>query len=224
MKVLVTGTSKGIGREIAIKFLNMGHMVYGFDILKPSIDNPNYKHYQMDIGNIETYPVLDSPVDILINNAGVQGTCKDIETNLIGTINITENYGINPNIKSILFITSAGAKTGFEFPNYVASKSGLTGYMKNVACRIAKDFKATANALALGGVYTGLNDPVMKDELLFKKIMDVTPLKKWMTKEEVAEWAYFLTVINKSMSGEELLIDNGEAHLNNTFVWPKLDK
>ena len=34
MKVLVTGTSKGIGKSIATKFLEEGHDVIGFDILK----------------------------------------------------------------------------------------------------------------------------------------------------------------------------------------------
>ena len=50
--------------------------------------------------------------------------------------------------------------------------------------------------------------------------MDVTPMKKWMTPEEAAEWAYFLTVVNRSMTGETLLIDNGEAKLNQFFDWP----
>ena len=42
MKVLVTGTSKGIGKSIATKFLEEGHDVIGFDIQKSSINNKNY--------------------------------------------------------------------------------------------------------------------------------------------------------------------------------------
>ena len=51
--------------------------------------------------------------------------------------------------------------------------------------------------------------------------MDVTPLKKWAEPEEIAQWCYFLTVINRSCTGEDILIDNGETHLNATFVWPQ---
>ena len=51
--------------------------------------------------------------------------------------------------------------------------------------------------------------------------MEATPLKKWATLEEVCDWIYFLTVINKSASGQDILIDNGEYNLNSTFVWPK---
>ena len=90
--------------------------------------------------------------------------------------------------------------------------------MKNVAIRLAK-YQATANSISLGGVITESNKPVIDDKDSWKKIMDVTPLKKWMKEEEVSEWAYFLLVINKSASGIDILVDNGEANLNSTFVW-----
>ena len=54
----------------------------------------------------------------------------------------------------------------------------------------------------------------------FSKIMSATPLNKWASEEEVSEWVYFLTMVNKSMSGQDILIDNGEYNLNSTFVWP----
>ena len=92
--------------------------------------------------------------------------------------------------------------------------------MKNVAIRLAPR-GVTCNAVSFGGVYTSLNDPVTKDPALWKRIMDVTPMKKWMTAEEAAEWVAFLTLQNKSMSGQNLLIDNGEYGLNPTFVWPE---
>jgi 3-oxoacyl-[acyl-carrier protein] reductase len=40
-----------------------------------------------------------------------------------------------------------------------------------------------------------------------------------MTEDEAADWILFLTLVNRSMSGQNLLIDNGEAELNPTFVW-----
>ena len=131
-----------------------------------------------------------------------------------------EKYMNSKCLKSILFNASASARSGFEFPCYVASKAGVIGYMKNVATRLAKQ-KAIANSISLGGVITESNEVVMKDKKMWNKIMESTPLKKWMSEEEVADWVYFLTVVNKSMSGQDILIDNGENDLNNTFVWPK---
>ena len=135
-------------------------------------------------------------------------------------MNVTEKYAFQKNIKSVLFNASASAHSGFEFPEYVASKAGLIGYMKNVASRLAP-LGATANSISLGGVLTDSNAPVMENEKCWNQIMEVTPLKKWATLEEVCDWVYFLTVINKSASGQDILIDNGEYNLNSTFVWPK---
>ena len=49
MKVVVTGPSSGIGKAIALKFLELGHIVYGIDILKATITNENYFHYICDV-------------------------------------------------------------------------------------------------------------------------------------------------------------------------------
>ena len=218
MKILITGSSSGIGKAAALKFLDNNHEVYGLDLKEATIIHPNYHHYICDISNKHSLPEIEG-VEILFNNAGLQNSNDDIDNNLKGTINVTEKYAFQVNIKSVLFNASASATSGFEFPEYVASKAGMVGYMKNVATRLVR-YKATANSISLGGVDTELNKAVMEDKKLWKKIMDVTPLKKWMSVEEVSEWIYFLTVVNKSMSGQDLLIDNGEFNLNSTFVWP----
>ena len=133
---------------------------------------------------------------------------------------VTEKYMASCPLKSILFNASASAVSGQEFPEYAASKAGILGYMRNTAIRLAPQ-RVTVNAISLGGVLTHLNDPVVKDPDCWKKIMDVTPMKKWLTPDEVADWVLFLTTQNRSMSGENLIIDNGEMRLNATFVWPE---
>ena len=212
MKVLVTGTSKGIGKSIATKFLEEGHDVIGFDILEGTINNKNYTHYIQDI--CEKLPDIED-IDILVNNAGIQEG-EVIKVNLEGTINVTEKY-INPNIKSIVFITSTSATTGSEFPEYVASKGGVLAYMKNVALRLS-EYKATANSISPGGVITELNSHILNDEKLYKAVLDETLLDKWAEPEEIADFVYFVSVINKSMTGEDIIIDNGEK-LKSNFIW-----
>lgn len=223
MKVLITGSSEGIGLETAVKFLNAGHEVYGFDVKSSNVNNAifkfRYHHYFVDVRDKDNFPNFDFNFDIIINNAGVQNSGDDINVNLVGAINITEKYAFQPDIKSVLFNASASAHTGFEFPEYSASKAGLIGYMKNCAWRLAK-YGATCNSISCGGVLTDLNKPVMEDKKLWKKIMDITPLKKWATAKEIAEWIYFITVVNKSASGIDILIDNCE-HGNSTFIWPE---
>ena len=137
--------------------------------------------------------------------------------NLKGTIRITEAYGIQPSIKSILFIASASASTGSEFPEYAASKGGIVAYMKNTAQRVAS-YGATANSLSPGGVLTELNSHIINTPELWDQVMVETLLSKWADVEEIAEWAYFMTVVNQSMTAQDVLVDNGEAAKFN-FVW-----
>ena len=215
MKTVITGTSSGIGKAIAQKFLACGHDVTGLDILPSAIRHERYTHFAVDIAAGELPEIFDT--EILINNAGVQNGGRDIDVNLKGTIRVTEKYAFSENIKSVLFIASASASTGAEFPEYAASKGGVVAYMKNVASRVAK-FGATANSLSPGGVLTKSNARVIDDPALWRRIMDVTPLKKWATEDEIAEWAYFVAAVNKSMTAQDVLIDNGEAS-DFTFVW-----
>lgn len=215
MKVLITGTSQGIGKAIAEKFLENGHSVIGIDRQTQTVEDTAYTHFLCDVRDKEHLPEIED-VEILINNAGTQNE-EDIDINLKALIYITEKYGVQPKIKSVLNIGSASGHTGAEFPEYCASKGGVLAYTKNVAMRVAQ-YGAICNSLDPGGVLTPLNECVMNDPKLWSEIMDETPLKRWATPEEIADWAYFLTVINTFCTGQNILVDGGES-INYNFVW-----
>ena len=215
MKVLITGTSQGIGKAIAEIFLNNNHEVIGIDRNESTIQNDKYTHYVCDIRNYNRLPDIQD-INILINNAGTQNEA-DIDINLKALIHITEKYGVQEKIKSILNIGSASGHTGSEFPEYCASKGGVIAYTKNVALRVA-NFNATCNSLDPGGVITPLNECVINNPTLWSQIMNETPLKRWATVEEIAKWAYFLTVVNTFCTGQSIVVDGGES-INFKFVW-----
>lgn len=223
MIVIVTGSSNGIGRETAKKFLDNGDIVHGIDI-SPEYDkeylNSNagrYFHHVADVGKFDQLPTLYDPA-IIINNAGCQNGPDDIRTNLIGVMNCTKKYALqNRKIKSVVNLASVSAHNGCEFPEYTASKGGVLSYTVWTAKQIAK-YQATCNSISFGGVATELNAQVMNDREKWNDIMNMTPLKKWASAKEAADWIYFVAKVNKSMSGQDIIIDNLEM-LNHRFVW-----
>ena len=223
MIAMITGACGGIGQATVRYFLEQGIDVIGLDIQPAGAGavGCRYTHYVVDVRDPKTFPALDPDhmPHFLINCAGVQNSGDDIDVNLKGAINITEAYAIgNSRIRSVVNVGSASAHTGSEFPEYSASKGGLLSYTKNVALRLAPN--AICNSIDPGGVLTDLNQCVIEDEDLWQQIMDLTPLRRWASPEEIAEWIYFVCVRNRFMTGQNLLIDGGEAG-NAKFIWPE---
>ena len=71
MKVLITGSSGGIGRAIAARFLTAGHEVVGLDRSPAALTDARYTHYQLDIRDDDRLPEIPG-VQVLINCAGTQ--------------------------------------------------------------------------------------------------------------------------------------------------------
>ena len=49
MKILITGTSQGIGKAIAERFLTEGHDVIGIDRNPSTIEHSSYTHHICDV-------------------------------------------------------------------------------------------------------------------------------------------------------------------------------
>lgn len=92
MKVYITGTSKGLGKALAVQFLQKGCPVVGIG-RNNVISHPNYSFIECDLSDLEAVKNIrfhdDGTGGILINNAGVIGTIKrvsDLETSDLETV------------------------------------------------------------------------------------------------------------------------------------------
>jgi len=216
----VSGTSSGIGKAIAQKYLEAGYCVWGVDREPAAITHQAYSHLQLDIREFgpEHIPSGMQP-EIIVACAGTLDEADAIDVNLTATIRFVNALlaASGESLRSVLFIASASARNGAEFPMYVASKAGLVGYMKNLALRTAAR-GVTCNSISPGGVITDANRHILESEDLYRAVLDETLLGKWAQPEEVAELAYYLTVVNRSITGEDVLMDNGEM-LKSNFIW-----
>ena len=213
MRVLITGTSSGIGKATAELFLKNGHKVDGIDIKDAAIEDESYKHHLCDVSVFQTYPNFEDDFegfDIVINNAATADERWAIPVNLCGYINIAEKYAFQPNIKCVINVGSISGRDGLDRPRYSASQGGRIAYSKNLAIRLGKEYKARVNCISFGAVLTGLEPNLYKDESLVNAVAEENILKKWIKPEEAAKWIYFVAVEDNCCTGQDILIDNGE--------------
>ena len=216
-RVIISGTSRGIGKAVAELFAsvrdnhnNLMYDVFGID--KNPVESefltyaPNYHHYIADVR--DTLPDIEFP-EIVIANAGTQDDGDSIDVNLVGLINFCEAYADQPCIQAVCTVASASAHSGAEFPRYTASKGGVVAYTKNLALRVAK-YGAVCNSISPGGVYTPINEHIVQDKNKLDAVLNEAILHRWASAEEIAQWIYFITAVNKSATETDLLVDNGE--------------
>ena len=177
--VLITCTSRGIGKELCLAFLKNGASVIGLSsgkTKKISIKNKRYDHIFCDLEkNDEIKKIFFKlkkykKIDVIINNAGVtleettdidknlNNFKKVIQTNLISAYVLTSVLlKKKKKIKKIINISSIGGILGFpQNPSYQSSKAGIIGLTKSIARDFGKE-GLNYNAVLPGYFKTKMN-------------------------------------------------------------------
>jgi len=195
--ILITGASRGIGKEISERLSEKGYNILANYNKTEIKSKENIEVYKADVSKREEVKEMVKycleefgQIDILINNAGIseikmfqditEGDWdKMMNVNLKGTFNVTQEVlpnmiknknGCIINISSIWGITGASCET-----HYSVSKAGIIGLTKALAKELGPS-GIRVNAIAPGAVTTDMNKNVTAEE--WKIIKEETPLQK----------------------------------------------
>jgi 3-hydroxybutyrate dehydrogenase len=241
-RALVTGSTSGIGLAIARALSAQGAQVVLNGFGDPAeiarlCDELDAIHVGADLtttAGAEDLMAKAGPVDILINNAGMQHVAPVEEFppekwDAIIALNLSAAFHTArlavPHMKArgwgrIIATASAHSKAASPFKAaYVAAKHGIDGLTKVLALELA-EFGVTANCISPGYVWTPLvenqipdtmaargltREEVVNDVLLAKQ-----PTKKFVQPEEVAALAVFLCRDEaQNINGANYSIDGG---------------
>lgn len=176
--IIITGTSRGIGYELALQFANAGHQVLAISRKTPQalIEHQNITCLSVDLGIEGELQYVEQflsssweKVDIIIHNAGSlinkpfsQLSQKDFETvykvNVFGVANLTRIA--LPHLQKgshVVTISSMGGIQGSMKFTGLAAYSSSKGAVITLSELLAEEYKEEGiafNVLALGAVNT----------------------------------------------------------------------
>jgi 3-oxoacyl-[acyl-carrier protein] reductase len=172
--IIVTGASKGIGREIANRLCEKGESVLG---LSRSSDVHDFETINVDVSNFselkrvsDRLRLEDRRVSAVINVAGIASmnialmanpeiSEKLVRVNFLGTVNVSQIFApllIRNGGGTIINFSSIAAAIHLEGESvYAATKAAVESYSKTLAKELSK-FKIRVNCIAPGPIDTDL--------------------------------------------------------------------
>lgn len=225
--VLVTGATKGIGKEIAtVLSENYNVFIIGRnkEALRELVKNTNIKDFiAIDLSSEQAcYEIVKKfpDIDVLINNAGEyiykeigEYTTEDIEklfkinsqvpfllTSLYAKNMKEKKWGRIVNIGSIsAMIGEAGASL------YSATKSSLCGLSKAVGLELA-EYGITVNTIHPGWVDTNLaQESINQSDFSVDEIVETIPQRRFISPNEIANLVkYLISDDAKGLTGQNI--------------------
>ena len=234
-KVLITGSSGGIGRALCYKFVENNCVLIctstntdKLNKLKNELGS-NHFFYKLDLSytdqiseNFKLISEQHKDIDILINNAAITDDnllirMKDKQWDEVIKINLNSNFYIIKRILPsmirnrsgcIIGISSVVAFTGNPGQaNYTASKSAMISMYKSIALEVAQR-NIRVNIISPGFIQTPMTDKLKNAQVdaILKKI----PMNKLGSPRDVANIAAFLSSEDASyITGQTFHINGG---------------
>jgi NAD(P)-dependent dehydrogenase (short-subunit alcohol dehydrogenase family) len=223
MNILVTGSTRGIGKVIAEELCTVGDVFVtgrNEELLKSS---KSAGYCICDLSkNIQ--PLIDfinsNKIDVLINNAGEyiysaidrlsnEQINQLTNTNFIAPIKLISAatpYMKNKKFGRIINIGSISGVMGEAYASlYSATKSGLIGLSKALALELA-EYNITVNTINPGWVETDLgNTSIEESDFSKEELIDIIPQKRFVAPIEIAKLIrYLISEDAKGITGQSI--------------------
>jgi len=228
--ILVTGASKGIGKQIAKGLQKEGHNLFltsrNVDLLKTVSKEVNAKAYficdltsKNELENLAEF-IRQNSIDILVNNAGeyIYGKIEEMyyeqisqifAANLLAPTYLCSVVADNMKLKKWGRIVNIGSISGVMGEAYASlyssSKSGLIGLSKALALELA-EYNITVNTINPGWVETELGLKSIEDsEFSLQETLETIPQKRFVKPEEIANLINYLISDNaRGITGQSI--------------------
>ena len=215
--ILVTGSTRGIGNQIADDFESLGGNVMRF-----GTDDVDFLNFDSTNSFINSLSNLDT-IDICVNNAGINriNYLEDISiedydeilrVNLYAPFLVSQavskvmkknKYGRIINVSSIW-----GTKTKEQRTSYTTSKAGLIGMTKTMSVELAK-YNILVNSVSPGFTSTELTKSILSEGDI-KQLSEQVPLGRFASVDEISKVVLFLcSDLNTYINGQDIKIDGG---------------
>jgi len=184
--LLVSGSSKGIGRYLVEYYLAKGFLVAGCSRGNSSLQHENYRHFSVDVSDEIKVKEMFAEIardygrlDVLVNNAGIASmnhilltpveTARSIlETNFIGTFLLCrEAAKVMRKRKSGRIVNLASVAVPLKLEGeavYAASKAAVLTFTQIAAKELAS-FGITVNAVGPTPIQTDLIKAVPPEKI-----------------------------------------------------------
>ena len=184
--IVITGTRKGIGKEMADHYLAEGWQVVGCSRGEGSIEHDHYQHFALDVSDEDaviamarTIKVSHGKVNALLNNAGMASmnhalltpastVNRILQTNVVGTFlfcrEMSKLMRRTENGRIINFTTVAHPLNLEGEAIYAASKAAVESLTRILARELA-ELKITVNAIGPTPIETDLIRGVPQEKM-----------------------------------------------------------
>ena len=232
-KALVTGSTQGIGKEIAKKLVQDGYSVTVHcrrDIEKAENIRREIGAANAVIADLSKWQETQSlfsktgAVDALILNASVQhkqnwldiderSMREQLEINVVSTLALMQAYYPAMMKKGTGRIITIGSVNQHcchpELPMYSATKCAVMSLVRNIAKKAAP-YRVTVNNVAPGAVLTPRNKEVHDNPEKYRKFCKNIPLGRFAEADEIASTVAFIAGDEADyITGADIVIDGG---------------